>query len=97
MVKFCDKCGAELKDSANFCDKCGNRIISNNQTTKTTYLCPYCGQTIPYSTRCPYCGKSLTNDEDEALKCGLGVIGIFILLIFISAFAGFLLIIFSGA
>lgn len=98
MAKFCDKCGNELKDNDKFCDKCGNEVIvvkSNTSTSGTSYSCPYCGKTIPYSKKCPYCGKSLHNDD--AAKLGLGVVGIFLLIILISGIAGFLLIIFSGA
>ncbi len=97
MAKFCDKCGSEIKKGNKFCDKCGNKIsITNNNisSSKTTYSCPYCGQEIPYSAKCPKCGKSLKNDD--AKKLGLGIIGIFILLILISGICGFLLIIFSG-
>lgn len=97
MSRFCDKCGAELNEDVKFCDKCGNEvkgIDDASQSGGTTYSCPYCGKAIPYSTKCPYCGKSLKNDD--AAKCGLGVIGIFVLIIVISGIAGFLLIIFGG-
>ena len=36
MVKFCDKCGAQLKtENARFCDKCGAKVKfpSNTQST----------------------------------------------------------------
>ena len=96
MSKFCDKCGAELKDGVKFCDKCGSKVneINNVQSSSgTTYSCPYCGKTVPYSTKCPYCGKSLKNND--AAKCGIGVIGIFLLIVLISGLCGFLLIIFG--
>ena len=93
MSRFCDKCGAELKDGVKFCDKCGNKVneINNNQpSSETSYSCPYCGKTIPYSKRCPYCKKSLGNDD--AKNCGLGLIGIFLIIVFLSGLAGFLLL-----
>lgn len=93
MSKFCDNCGAELKDGVKFCDKCGNNVneINNIQPSSgTSYSCPYCGESIPYSNRCPYCGKSLGNDD--AKKCGFGVIAIFLLIIIISGIAGLLLL-----
>ena len=96
MVKFCDKCGAELKDGVKFCDKCGAEVknIDNSQSSsKTRYSCPYCGKTIPYSDKCPYCGQSL--NSNDAAKCGIGVIGIILLVMFISGVIGFLLIIFG--
>lgn len=97
MARFCDKCGAKIKEESKFCDKCGNKIAATKQNTSytdTTFSCPYCGQKIPYSTRCPKCGKSLKSDD--AAKVGLGIIGIIILLILISGICGFLLILFSG-
>ena len=39
MVKFCDKCGAELKnENVNFCDKCGAEVKfkSNTQNSSKT-------------------------------------------------------------
>lgn len=68
MAKFCDKCGAQLKnENAKFCDKCGAEVkISNNQSnTKTTNtgpmtVCPHCGQTTSSGlTHCEKCGLSL--------------------------------------
>lgn len=97
MPIFCDKCGAKIRnENAKFCDKCGNEITttSNNiHSTSTSYSCPYCGQEIPYSTKCPKCGKSLQNDD--AVKAGLGVVGIIILLFLISGICGFLLLLFA--
>lgn len=96
MSKFCDKCGAEVKDGDKFCDKCGNKVnmADNVSSASTTYSCPYCGQEIPYSTRCPKCGRSLKNDD--AAKVGLGIIGVIILFILITGICGFLLIIFAA-
>ena len=98
MAHYCDKCGAKLKnENAKFCDKCGAEVnIHNNisSTSEVSYSCPFCGKKIPYSTKCPYCGKKLQGNDDAA-KVGLGVIGIVLLLIFISGVCGFLLIIFG--
>lgn len=94
MPKYCDKCGSQLKDNVKFCDKCGNKVnnVNNNQQSiESSYSCIYCGKTIPYSAKCPYCGKSLNNDD--AAKCGLGVLGIYLLIILISGVVGFLLLI----
>ena len=95
MPRFCDKCGAKLKNGYKFCDKCGNKLdLTNNNihSTGVNYSCPYCGQNIPYSTKCPKCGKSLKNDD--ALMAGLGIIGIVILLFLLSGIAGFMLLLF---
>lgn len=96
MSKFCDKCGAELKDGVKFCDKCGNNVseINNSQTSSgTSYSCPHCGKTIPYSKRCPYCKKSLGNED--AKNCGLGIVAIFLLVLLLSGFLGFLILLFA--
>lgn len=71
MVKFCDKCGEELKnENAKFCDKCGAEVkMSSNQNSAGTanlggvVVCPHCGQTTPMgSTNCEKCGSSLENN-----------------------------------
>ena len=98
MVKFCDKCGAKLNGNVKFCDSCGNKVSNGNEDSSSvgvTYSCPYCGQTISFSTKCPYCGKSLKNND--AAKIGIGIIGIIILFILIFGIAGFLLILFMSA
>lgn len=66
MAKFCDKCGAELKNNnARFCDKCGAEVkITNNQNSGTTtvgkVVCPHCGQTTAMGlTHCEKCGSQL--------------------------------------
>ena len=80
MVKYCDKCGGELKsDNAKFCDKCGAEVkITNTQTSSQTTIaggvvvCPHCGQTTPMGlTHCEKCGSSL---EDNTTAVILGYI-----------------------
>lgn len=80
MVKFCDKCGEELKnENAKFCDKCGAEVkISNNQSNagQTTVggvvICPHCGQTTAMGlTHCEKCGVSL---EDNTVAVIVGYI-----------------------
>lgn len=31
MARFCENCGAELKENAKFCPKCGYRIPENDE------------------------------------------------------------------
>lgn len=94
MSKFCDKCGAELKNNDKFCQKCGNPVNTYNENSSSgvSYSCPYCGETISYSAKCPYCGKSLQNNDGE--KAVL-VIVLIIILIFIISFFGLFLLIFA--
>ena len=76
MVKFCDKCGAELNnDNARFCDKCGAEVktSSNQNSSQTTtvsgvVICPHCGQTTAMGlTRCEKCGSSLENNSTAVI------------------------------
>ncbi len=30
-VKFCKKCGGQLKKETNFCEKCGNQYITTDE------------------------------------------------------------------
>ena len=85
MVKFCDKCGNELKnENAKFCDKCGAEVkISSNQSNGGTtnvggvVVCSHCGQTTSMGlTHCEKCGSSL---EDNTIAVIVGYIVSFIL------------------
>ena len=76
MVKFCDKCGAELNnDNARFCDKCGAEVKTSsnqnsNQTTTVSgvVICPHCGQTTAMGlTHCEKCGSSLENNNTAVI------------------------------
>jgi len=85
MVKFCDKCGHELKnENAKFCDKCGAEVkISTNQTnngaatTGGTVICPHCGQATPMEQEvCVQCGSYL---EDNTIAIIVGYIVTFLI------------------
>ena len=75
MVKFCDKCGAELKnDNVKFCDKCGAEVKANNNNSNAgttvggVVICPHCGQTTPMGqTICAKCGSSLENNTTAVI------------------------------
>ena len=95
MPKFCSECGSELIDeNIKFCQNCGSEVNTENisqSNSGTTYSCPYCGKTIPYTDKCPYCRRILQNNDAE--KCGIGIIVIFLIVILLSGFFGFLLLI----
>ena len=88
MPKFCDKCGAELKNNnVNFCDKCGAEVKTDNNTNAETsgwvILCPHCGQATPIGqTNCVKCGSSLVEEHTTAVIVGyivtliFGILGI---------------------
>ena len=67
----CEKCGAELFNSAKFCSNCGNEIEA---TTQTSLECSKCGGLMQVdldnSTMiCPYCGnKELLKESDKVIK-----------------------------
>ena len=87
MVKFCDKCGAELNDNVKFCDKCGAEVkIINNQSNNIStpmgaeVICPHCKQSTPMGlTHCKNCGSSL---EDNTTAVIVGYIVTFLIPIF---------------
>ena len=37
---FCEKCGAQLPDTAGFCNKCGNALRKNVNTVRTPMMKP---------------------------------------------------------
>lgn len=87
MVKFCSKCGNELKnENDKFCDKCGAEVLENKNNagsaSGTTVICPHCSQATPMGQQiCAKCGASL-EDNTTAVIVGytvtflLGIIGI---------------------
>ena len=102
LSKFCDKCGAEIKnENSKYCDKCGNEV---NPTTKensnnTTFTCSNCGtKIINFKGNCPNCGKPLKNNDGvKALGVGLGIIALIIIVpVVIVILYVFLSILFSG-
>lgn len=68
----CEKCGAELFNSAKFCHVCGNPISQKEKPVLTRRLeCKHCGGFMDVDeTRnvkiCPYCGsKELVEESDQ--------------------------------
>ena len=53
MAKYCQFCGAQLKDGAKFCESCGAKV--NIKPEKR--FCPSCGKELLLDARyCPSCG-----------------------------------------
>lgn len=56
-VKYCDKCGAEVSDSALFCSSCGNKIGNpEREIPEGAIKCSKCGEiyddTLNFCTKC---------------------------------------------
>ena len=86
MPTFCDKCGAELKDSnLKFCHNCGAEISTNQNTVSTETInagisCPHCGTIVPFGqTICEHCGQPL---EDNKTAIIIGYVVAFLIGIF---------------
>lgn len=97
MVKYCDKCGNELKnEDAKFCDKCGSeiKVIEQNEAkpqqnnTKPVVagvVCRKCGEIVPITEKvCPNCNTP-TEDNKTAVIVGYIVTWIFSIFGFIPA------------
>ena len=68
----CEKCGAELFNSAKFCHVCGHPVPQKEKPVLTKRLeCQHCGGIMDVDeTRnvkvCPYCGsKELVDESDQ--------------------------------
>src|SRR3989338_5695799 len=62
-MKFCNKCGAELKHDVKFCNSCGNRIkdVLAIDHPKIENQCPKCKSEIfQHATFCGECGYKIT-------------------------------------
>ncbi len=62
-MKYCSKCGNELRDDAVFCDKCGSQVgnVESQQRKQifegTIHKCPNCGAIVEaFSAKCENCG-----------------------------------------
>lgn len=61
-MSFCEKCGAQLSDSAAFCGQCGAKVIQ--QPAKK--ICPGCGAEAPADmVFCDRCGTRLVKPSCE--------------------------------
>lgn len=65
-MKYCPKCGSEVKNNTKFCQKCGAKFPIDHIKLNNEY-CKHCGSTIPKGAiRCPKCGRYL--DESAMIS-----------------------------
>ncbi len=63
-MKYCVKCGSELRDEAVMCPHCGTTVAGRGeQLYKNTKDCEYCGaEVLKESVVCPKCGCPLKSN-----------------------------------
>ena len=54
MERYCENCGAKIKENSQFCTKCGSKVTNKK-------ICPNCGETNGKGASfCESCGNALT-------------------------------------
>ena len=75
-MKFCTKCGNELRDEAVICPKCGcacevNLVKTDTTPTQGVKYCNYCGaEVLKEAVVCPKCGCPLKANRAVVRKTG---------------------------
>ena len=65
-MKYCPKCGSEIKNNMKFCQKCGAKLPADHINLNNEY-CKHCGSAIPKgATRCPKCSRYLDEAENDS-------------------------------
>lgn len=65
-MKYCPKCGSEIKNNMKFCQKCGAKLPADHINLNNEY-CKHCGSAIPKgATRCPKCDRYLDEAENNS-------------------------------
>ena len=65
MARFCEACGAELKDGAKICEYCGTKVPQ--AAASEMNICPICGkEALEGAKYCRFCGKPLFDDAQSA-------------------------------
>ena len=92
-MKYCPKCGSQVKNNTKFCQKCGAKFQDTPLNPKGMY-CSYCGLNIPNgATKCPNCGKYLDEEANDEHKLAIVIGYIFSFLVPLAAIVvGFYLV-----
>ena len=65
-MKYCPKCGSEIKNNMKFCQKCGAKLPADHINLNNEY-CKHCGSAIPKgATRCPKCSRYLDEAANDS-------------------------------
>lgn len=65
-MKYCPKCGSEIKNNMKFCQKCGAKLPADHINLNNEY-CKHCGSAIPKgATRCPKCDRYLDEAANDS-------------------------------
>lgn len=92
-MKYCPKCGSEVRNNTKFCQKCGAKFPETNKYPTVGY-CSYCGSnTPPGVVKCPKCGKYLDEEANDDHSVAIIIGYIFSFLVPLAAIvAGFYLV-----
>ena len=84
-MKYCPKCGSEIKNNMKFCQKCGAKLPADHINLNNEY-CKHCGSAIPKgATRCPKCDRYLDEAENDSHSVATVIENIFSFLVPLAA------------
>ena len=84
-MKYCPKCGSEVKNNTKFCQKCGAKFPIDHIKLNNEY-CKHCGSTISKGAiRCPKCGRYLDESANDKHSVAIAIGYIFSFLIPLAA------------
>ncbi|MBQ3706621.1 MAG: zinc ribbon domain-containing protein [Clostridia bacterium] len=66
MAKYCNKCGAALRDDARFCESCGSKVP---EAAPPRRFCSSCGKELPADAAfCRFCGAQVQNSARRSSR-----------------------------
>lgn len=75
---LCDKCGAQMKETAKFCPECGQKQgltcpKCGADVSKKAKFCPECGENLKQEKKCKKCNAVLKKNAKFCPECGTKV------------------------